>query len=265
MNKFYIIFFCLLVVSCGTIKHKNKDTGYGEGSGSGGSSHKDSIVLNIISDSLVNNYVVINSSNELHLPKPKIKTKPGLKIVSIKNTKVVSTSTDVSEGRVVYQIPDTMKIRSTYRVFLRISKSKVTLSIYDSLDRTVKTSEIPVTQTMEVSLVDPSPDDNKSFHIIADNNAVQMVDSGETFTEWSWNVTPIRIGHSSLKIVVSIIRNGNKKDIVYEDQVKVNVDIPKQALFFWKERYQWIIGTFLLPLFIWLYKRRKDKKEGERR
>ena len=40
----------------------------------------------------------------------------------------------------VKPIPNVMRIRSTYKVFVRISKSKATVSVYDSLSGEVMTS-----------------------------------------------------------------------------------------------------------------------------
>lgn len=257
----------MIVVSCGLFR-SGKSFHYGD-SGSGGNSHKDSITVSIdsmmgdseIVSALNNHHVTLTSGDEWY-PKP---PNPNIKIVKIENTRVVNKSVDMSDGRVVYKIPERMKVRETSKVLLRIAKSKATVSVYDNLDGTVRTSEIPVTQTMEVNLIDPSPADNKSFEIVPDNNAVQIVDDGETYTEWSWNVTPVRAGSSSLKIVVSVIRDGNKKDVVYEDLVVIERDLQNQISFFWSKYWQWLIGTFLLPFFLWLYKRKRDKKEEEKK
>lgn len=265
------ILFFVFLCSCGLFK---KSKQMHEGYGNGGNLHTDSITIDI--DSIPSNDIygespepdfpkVVITSGEIWYPKsPKKSGKENLKIITIENTKVISKSIEMSDGRVVYKIPPQMKIRSTYRVLLRIAKSKSILCIYDSLKGEVRTSEIPVTETMEIKLIDPSPMDNKSFEIVPDNNAVQIVENGDTYTEWSWNVTPIKIGNSNLKIVVSIIRDGNKKDIVYEDSVEVEKDIPTQILFFWNKYWQWIIATFLLPFIIFLYKNRKKKKEEEK-
>lgn len=271
MRNLLIILFSFFIASCTTIYKGQKGKNEGHGSDNGGSAHKDSITINISdtipSDDIMgesaemeSQHVILTSGEEWHPANPNMNPKHKLNIVVIRNGNPITTSTDVSEGRVVYGIPERMKIRSTYRVFLRISKSKTTIRIYDSLQGTIRTSVIAVTQTMEISLVDPSPADNKSFEVVPDNNGIQIVDSGETFTEWTWNVTPIRTGKYDLKIVVSTLRNGNKKDKVYEDTVKVDVDLPAQALFFWSKWWQWIIG-FVSPFFIWLYKRRKEKKD----
>ena len=263
---------CLCFLSCGTSKQTKTHKPYSDINGNGGNSHIDSMSVNfdsIPSDDIYGesaepeHHKVVVTSGEMWFPEnPKPKPNNGdLKIITIKNTKVITQSTNMSDGRVVYSIPQQMKIRHTYQVLLRIAKSKAILSIYDSLKGEVRTSEIPVTQIMETKLIDPSPSDQKSFEIVADNNAVQIIENGDTYTEWTWNVTPIRIGNSNLKIVVSIIRDGNKKDIVYEDSIEIQKDIPTQILFFWNKYWQWIIATFLLPFIIFLYKNRKDKKE----
>lgn len=276
MRNLLIILFSFLIASCGMSNKNTKgmNEGYGEGStsGNGGSLHQDSIAIyfdsipsdDVYGESMDPKNVELTSEEMLH-PEHNASVNHGnLKIVTIRNTKVISKSTEMSDGRVVYKIPERMKIRSTYQVLLRISKSKAILSIYDSLAGTVRTSEIPVTQTMKASLIDPSPEDSKSFLIVPDNQAIQVVDSGETYTEWTWNVTPIKIGKSKIEIVVSTVRNGIPKDVVYHDVVKVDVDIPMQLLFFWNKYWQWIIGTFILPFILWFYKRRKDKEKNNK-
>lgn len=185
-------------------------------------------------------------------------------IKEIKNTRIINQSKEYSEGRVVYNIPQKMKVRSSYHIFLRIAKSKATFSIYDSLGGQVSTAVIPVTQTMEVKLIDTAPNDNKAFEIISDNSNEQMIENGDTFTEWSWNVIPIRPGKTSLDIIVSIVRDGNKKEIVYQDNIIIERDIPAQCIFFWQIYWKWIITTLILPFIGWAYKRRKENKEKEK-
>jgi hypothetical protein len=201
------------------------------------------------------------SSSEGDAPKPSNIEKPPLKIIEVKNTKVIKNNTNLSEGRIVYKIPNIMKIRSTYKVFVRISKSKSTLSIYDSLSGEVKTSILPITETMEAKLIDLSPKDNKCFDIQEQNDGVQLVENGDTYTEWSWGVTPIRLVNSKLEIVISVIRDGNKKDIVYEDTVEVERDIREQILFFLKKYWQFLMTSMIIPFVVWFYKNIKEKKE----
>jgi hypothetical protein len=261
----------LFSCSCNSLKKYGSKSGEGSGYGSGGGIKHDSVsvVMPDLPDSSEVHHVTLTSGEGWFpegpgagSPKPKgYKDPKDLKIVQVRNTRVVNNVNN--SGRVVYKIPERMRVRSTSRVILRISSSKSTVSIYDSLQGEVRTSEIPVTQTMEVKLVDPGPVDQKYFEIVPDNNAEQLIENGETFTEWSWNVTPIRVGSSRLKIVVSIIRDGNKKDTVYEDSVLIEKDLPVQAEYFWQKYWQWLIGTFILPFLLWLWKRKREKKKDD--
>jgi len=210
-----------------------------------------------------NNHVVLTSADYMlsgdafdFAKKP-----PGLRIIEVKNTKVIKQSSELSEGRIVYKIPDVMKVRTTYKCLVRISKSTNVVSIYDSLKETVMTSVIPVTSTIEVKLLDISPADNKAFEIVDGNSGIQLIEDGDTYTEWSWNVTPVRVGNSRLKIVVSVIRNGNKKDIVYEDSVEVQKDVWVQIGFFFKKYWQIFMTAIAIPFIVFLYKRRQEKKK----
>lgn len=124
-------------------------------------------------------------------------------------------------------------------------------------------SNIPVTETMECKLIDISVKGKKSFEIVSDNNGVQIIESGDTYTEWSWNVTPVHVGQTKLKIIVSIIKNDNKKDIVYEDTVEIERDVKEQIVFFLEKYWQWFIGTLILPFIIWFWKNKKEKNKED--
>ena len=162
-------------------------------------------------------------------------------------------------GVVVYNIPKAMKVRETYQVTVRIGKDNIRIS--ENMGGEVVEAVIPITETMEVKLIDPSPSDHKSFEIVPDNEGVQMVDTTGEYTQWSWNVTPIKVGKASLKIVVSIIKNGNKKEEVYSDNVVVEANAVNQITFFFHKYWQWMLGTLLIPIFkyFWGIWRKKDE------
>jgi len=209
------------------------------------------------------NRVIITSAN-IVFPE-RNNAREALRVIEIQNTKVIKQNSNFSDGRIVYKIPNIMKVRSTYKVLVRISKSKATVSLYDSLQGTVMTSKIPVSETMECKLIDLSPKDNPAFEIADGNSAVQIIENGDTYTEWSWGVTPIKVGSSNLKIVVSVIRDGNKKDIVYEDTVEVEIDVFNQVLFFLKKYWYALMTSMAVPFVVWLYKNRKEKRSGRKR
>ena len=226
----------------------------------------DSIALTDISPESANPIVVIESAEPTYsvggyyyIPMK------GVRANVIDNTKIVKENSSLSEGRIVYKIPERMKVRSTYKVLVRISKSKKTISIYEKLSGDVVTSTLPVTETMDVKLIDISPEDRKEFNIIEINSSEQIVEDGDTYTEWSWNVTPIHVGSSKLKIIISVIRDKGKKDIVYEDTVIVEKDILVQIGFFFESYWQLLLTSIAIPFIVFLYKRRKEKEKKRRR
>jgi len=103
------------------------------------------------------------------------------------------------------------------------------------------------------------------FDVVPDNNAVQLVENNESITQWTWNVTPLKSGTANLKIVVSIIKDGNKKEVVYQDTVKVNMDMEKEIPFFINKYWQWLLSTLVIPFVIWFYNRHKKDKEGKKK
>lgn len=177
------------------------------------------------------------------------------------STIAMSSPNQQKNGVVVYNIPKEMKVRETYQVTVRIGMSSI--EITQSLGNEVKIASIPITETMEVKLVDPSPADYKVFEIVADNSGIQMVDSTGSYTQWSWNVTPVKVGKANLKIVISIIRNGNKKEQVHEDNVIVNSTPISQIEFFFHKYWQWLFVTLLIPIFKYFWGVWKKKKEAE--
>lgn len=179
---------------------------------------------------------------------------PKLKIIEIKNPYLKITT---NNGHVVYHIPPIMSVRDTYQVSLVISKT--TVNIYEDFEGVVKTTTIPITETMEVKLIDPSPIDDKTFSIVPDNEAKQFIEDGNEITKWTWNVTPLKSGGANLKIVVSIIKNGHKKETVYQDNIHIKTNPGKTIPIFIGKYWQWFLSTLIIPFGIWLYNKKKDK------
>ena len=193
--------------------------------------------------------------NNPEAAKPIIKNSK-IQIVEIKNTNIKTTT---NKGHVAYHIPTIMSVRDTYQVSLVISKS--TVNIYEDFEGVVKTTTIPITETMEVKLVDPSPIDDKTFSIVPDNDAEQLIEDGNEVTKWSWNVTPLKSGGANLKIVVSIIKNGHRKETVYQDNVHVKTNLGKTIPIFIGKYWQWFLSTLIIPFGIWLYNKKKEKEK----
>lgn len=255
--KAFILILLLLLLSCSTLKQLKspKPRNFEKVE-----INCDSVVVmnTSVEDYSTNNHYVRLESANYEAPKPN-----SVKVVNIPAVHYGSSST-YREGQIVYNIPDTMIVRETYTVWVRISQDKKTTVILSNATGVVKRTTIPTSKAMEVSLIDKSPADNKMFDIKSTNSNQQLVEEEDnTFTEWRWDVTPLRAGKSSLKLVVSIMKDGLPKEVIYEDKVLVVANVSNQTLFFIKSYWQYLISTFALPFFIWLYKRKQSNKQTQ--
>lgn len=226
--------------------------------------------IKILKEKPVDTCVVVNidvndkpneKTSESNLEMVKLNSRKESSIITIVNIKSKVTKTTTNKGHVAYHIPTIMYVRDTYQVSLVISKTSV--NIYEDFEGVVKTTTIPITETMEVKLIDPSPIDDKTFSIIPDNDAEQLIEDGNEVTKWSWNVTPLKSGGANLKIVVSIIKNGHKKETVYQDNIHIKTNPGKTIPIFIGKYWQWFLSTLIVPFGIWLYnKRKKDEKNN---
>ena len=184
-----------------------------------------------------------------------------LKVNFLKNKMTQPKDTNISIGVVFYQVPDTMIVFNKYPVRVRISKEKKVEVITEGLDSKngeVVASNVAISQKMEVTLKDESPDNDPSFIISQINNDQQIVDN-DGYTEWIFNVQPVKHGNKKLNLVISIVKNDAKKQIVYTDNIVVKESIKGEVKTFWEKYWQYIISTFLLPLFYFIWKRFSKK------
>jgi hypothetical protein len=172
---------------------------------------------------------------------------------------IINTNKESQLGQIIYKVPDTMKVFKNYEVIVRISKSKNNIEITENIQGKIHTKNI---QTMEVKLVDPT---GKNFVIGLINSEVQLVDS--SYTEWRFDVKPIKSGLNKLNLVVSIIKDSSVKQVVLSDDILVKSNPPAQLQNAWSENWKWIFEKMIIPLSVWLFGiiigRWSKKKEGD--
>jgi hypothetical protein len=176
------------------------------------------------------------------------------------NTKKTPKDSDVKIGNLVYHIPDTMIEKKTYMIRIRLNRDQTDKTLKNGIqEKTIETT-IKTTSRMEVEVIDPSPEDRKSFEIVKSNEDIQMVeDSG--YTEWVYGVTPLKTGTLKLNIVVSIIKGEDKKQIVYFDDIYVKSNPKENVNEFVSKYWQWFMSTIIIPFVVWFYNKRKKKDQ----
>jgi len=166
---------------------------------------------------------------------------------------------EVKEGKLIYSIPDTMKLGNTYTITIRIKKNTNNVKIIDSLYKQ-KIVDIKVTNSMEVVVIDPSPSESKNFNILKQNSDKQIIDDDD-YTEWVYSVQPLKSGNLKLNIIVSIIKYDNLKQVVYFNTTYVKSNTGVVVKTFWEKNWQWLLSTIIIPFIIFIYKNRKKNNE----
>ena len=89
--------------------------------------------------------------------------------------------------------------------------------------------------------------------------------SGTGFSQWVWSVTPLQSGTHNLYLTVNVVVNvpgygAQKKQIpVLSQTVQVRSDVGYSASHFWSSNWQWLMTTLLIPLALWLWRKRTAK------
>jgi hypothetical protein len=175
--------------------------------------------------------------------------------------KVVNSQSDL--GQVIYKVPDTMIVRKNYEVVVRISKSRNNIEIRSNLNGKITSKNIKTSNKMSVELIDPIGD---IFQIKEVNIQKQLVDS--SYTEWKYNIMPLKSGQNKLDLVISIYKDDDVKQIVYSDDIYVQSNAPAQIKSFWYDNWKWSIETLIIPIITWLFGlwwgKRSEKKKRRR-
>ncbi|MBK9335270.1 MAG: hypothetical protein IPM98_01280 [Lewinellaceae bacterium] len=143
-------------------------------------------------------------------------------------TAAVPEAKKAQQGEILYRIPDAMPLGRETRCIVRIALDadaiveNITLDEYVTLKPLTRVSDL-----MQVELLDPGKD--PAFEIRSISSAEQFVEE-EGYTEWLFQVMPVRAGTFPLLIKVSVIElvlgKERKKEIVLEEAVLVSADLP---------------------------------------
>jgi hypothetical protein len=109
-------------------------------------------------------------------------------------------------------------------------------------------------------------DGDEYFKITSKSTEIQNIEQFG-YTEWEWNVMPLKGGDNPLKLIIKvriISEDGEKsfKDIVvFEKNITAKTNIVYSLKNLINKYWQWSLSTLVIPFFIWLYNRKKKKKE----
>jgi len=161
---------------------------------------------------------------------------------------------------IMYHIKyDTMFVGIPKRIKFVISKKILNDIHMKKIFNTTKTksTKIKITNNIRVELIDPLETNFKINYIGKDTK--QHLDS--LLTIWEWSVTPLTEGNNHLILCVDVFIDGTTQTRRYEDSIIVisNDTIINKISRFINTYWQWLIGTFILPFTVFIWKKRKKK------
>ena len=170
-------------------------------------------------------------------------------------------------GIIAYNVPEYFKVNVYSTIRLRISKNKTIESVIIG-DR--KIPIVPVGSTDKVTVEDIEvgdimvaqiyADDSTSVDIKLQSNKQQKL-SDRGYTEWVWKVRPIKSGNQEIRLVITI---AGKDVTVYERTIHVKSNWLWSVFHWigvwWQPILASIVTPILIPFFVWLYKKRKNRR-----
>lgn len=198
-----------------------------------------------------------------------------------KKTKIIykpettPTPNKFAKGLIAYSVPDEMTVGENYSVKIRITKDsteKKTLIVGDTKipinDTTINTT-ITIESIRISSVMSASLSSNTNFNITTKSTEIQNIEEFG-YTEWEWNVMPLKSGDNPLKLIIKVrivSEDGEKsfKDIVvFEKNILTKTNISYSFKNLINKYWQWSLSTLIIPFILWLYNRKKkEKKEIE--
>lgn len=154
-------------------------------------------------------------------------------------------------GQVLFNIPKLMKTGKKERIEVRISKDLNT-----DITKKLKgkgTPEIEISKVGEFMKVRLSGDHFK----INELNEEEQIVAEDTYTEWAWDVVPlkskIQVLHFHVTIRLKIEGTEEKRDYpVIDKEVYVKVSPVYSTKTFVVNNWKWILTALLLPLAGWI-------------
>lgn len=179
-----------------------------------------------------------------------------------------------SVGHIATKVPKEMTVGKSYLVKIRITKEN-NLTVLTIGDRNIPIDDDNGNSIVTIEKISISPIMSANLKVVKGTFKIDTLSteyqniSKKGYTEWAWNIIPIKSGQNLLKLNVKVrIKEDGEtyyKDIVVFDQkVKIKSNIRYTVLTWFSEYWQWLFGVILIPIIKVIYdewKKRRDKKE----
>lgn len=189
---------------------------------------------------------------------PRIEVTPGT--TEITNQKFEDISKQLYTANMAYTVPDRVNIKDSFKIQLLIDPTKGIGELLDALTVSGNKNARSIKVSRVVNAKITAPD----FNVVEVSPADQVI-SNSSSTEWLWNLTPKEVGKHEINITVTALITVDGKSSThhlktYESSVVIDVTASQLISEWLKKYWQWLLTTFIIPLGIWIYKNKSNKK-----
>jgi hypothetical protein len=158
---------------------------------------------------------------------------------------------ELNPGKLQITAPQEMRVAMPAQVVLRIAPLNQSEGIGLDLPAGGKTSTsaLHLTPWMRATLTG-------SGFTIQNNSQEEQLIGGGSYTEWSWQVTPLESGNRELVATVYVVLDGRLKGIPRRWPVHVSANAGQSVSHFFATYWQWLLTTLIIPLVLFWRKQK---------
>lgn len=172
------------------------------------------------------------------------------------------------KANIAFNAPDEMYLQETRAIQLILDpvRSMEEVKAMVEEEGEVLGAEIDITPRMSASLK------GDGFKITPITPEIQAVLTNKP-TEWRWDITPQVKKSSTLSLYLTVnmlmnVQGAETSRAVQSFRHEIRVNVTPQD---WLDRvvdalsgeWKWLLGTIFIPLFVWWFKQRQDKKKKD--
>jgi hypothetical protein len=160
---------------------------------------------------------------------------------------------ELNPGVLFISAPTEMRVAVPQTFVLRIAPANQSAEISSDLPTggQTSTSTIHLTPTMRATLAG-------SGFTIQSNSSEEQIIGGGSYTEWSWQVTPLESGNRELVATVYVEIDGKVKGVAKRWPVHVSANAGRSFSQFLGTYWQWLLTTLIIPLVLFWRRQKKQ-------
>ena len=178
----------------------------------------------------------------------------------------------LENGRYLFNPPNEMVVDDKFRIELRIVRDSSVdniLFLQATMSANLQGQGTPQVESLQVGNLMTAKLAGSDFEIISYNEEKQVI-LNKSYAQWAWDVIPKKSGILDLNLTISVKvifsdDVGQSDYPVITKKVNVRVNPAYSVATFLEGNWQWLLGTIIIPVLLWMWKKVNEHKTGEKR